>query len=85
MKQSSDATFYFDQSIGFILFFIKKSLVFENGFEPKNPLYAENGLGCGDSKIKCLGFVIKTFLLRANFPHKINTIGLSLRFNTFIT
>lgn len=85
MKQSSDATFYFDQSIGFMLFFIKKSLVFENGFEPKNPLYAENGLGCGDSNIKCLGFVIKTFLLRAKFPHKIKTIGFSLKFNTFIT
>ena len=85
MKQSSDATFYFDQSIGFMLFFIKKSLVFEKGFDPKNPLYAENGIGWCDSNIKCLGFGIKTFLLRAKLPHKINTIGFSLKFNTFIT
>ena len=37
--------FYFDQSIGLILFFIKKLLVLENGLEPKKPLYAEKGLG----------------------------------------
>ena len=84
MKQSSDATFYFDQSIGFMLFFIKKSLVFEKGFEPKNPLYAENGLGCGDSNIKCLGFVISAFLLLAKLPQSINTIGSFFLINLFI-
>ena len=76
--------FYFDQSIGLILFFIKKLLVLENGFEPKKPLYAEKGLGWDDSIIKCLEFVIKLFLLLAKFPHKIKTIGSSLAFKTLI-
>ncbi len=69
------------QSISLILFFFKNSLVFENGFDPKNPCLADNGEGWADSIIKCLLLVIKNFLLFAKFPHKINTRGscLSLR------
>jgi hypothetical protein len=33
------------QSIGCKPFFFRKSLVFENGFEPKKPLEADNGDG----------------------------------------
>ena len=39
MKQSSDATFYFDQSIGFMLFFIKKSLVFRKKVHKTNGFF----------------------------------------------
>lgn len=42
-----------------ILFWIKYVFIFENGFEPKNPRYAENGLGCGVAMIKCLFQSIK--------------------------
>ena len=31
--------------MGFILFFFKYSFVLENGFDPKKPLWAENGEG----------------------------------------
>ena len=72
------------QSIGLILFFIKKSLVFENGFEPKNPLWAANGDGWALFKIKCLLFVISSSLDWANLPQRINTRGFSLWFNNFI-
>jgi hypothetical protein len=68
-----------------IPFLTKKSLVLENGLLPKNPLFAENGDGCGDSIIKCCGLVISFFLSLALFPHSINTTGFSLSFNFFIT
>lgn len=61
------------QSISFILFFFKNSLVFEKGFDPKNPCLADKGEGWADSIIKCLWFVIKDFLLLAKFPQSINT------------
>ena len=37
--------YYSFQSIGFMLFFSKNSLVLENGLLPKNPLLAEKGDG----------------------------------------
>ena len=55
----------------------KKLLTLEKGRLPKNPLYAESGLGCADSTIKCFGLVIITFLARAGRPHKINASGFS--------
>lgn len=58
-----------------MLFFIKKLFVFEKGLLPKNPEFAENGLGCGLSIIKCLEFVMNTFLFLAKLPHSMNTTG----------
>ena len=59
----------------------RNSFVLENGLEPKNPLWAERGLGCTDFIIKCLGLVIKDSFFCALLPHKIKTMGsfLSLR------
>ena len=47
------------QSIGALPKLIKISLVFEKGLDPKNPLLADNGLGCADSITKCLLVSIK--------------------------
>ena len=71
MKQSSDATFYFDQSIGFMLFFIKKSLVFEKGFEPKKPRYEDSGDGWALLIIKCLELLIYFSYSCAFLPQRI--------------
>ena len=49
---------YNRQSIGWRLFFFKKSFVLENGRLPKKPLRHENGDGCGLVITKCMGFVI---------------------------
>ena len=68
------------QSIGSKWFLIKKSLVLLNGLLPKKPLYADNGLGCGASKIKCAGLFSIAFFLCAGAPHKINTMGRSCSF-----
>lgn len=72
------------QSISLILYFFKNSLVFENGFDPKNPCLADNGEGWADSIIICLLLVIKDFLLLAKFPHKINTRGSCLSLSELI-
>ena len=73
------------QSISFNPLLFKKAFVLENGLLPKKPFLAENGDGCADSIIKCFGLVIKSFLLLAYAPHKINTRGSSFSFNIFIT
>ena len=38
---------------------------------------AESGLGCGDSTMKCAGFVISARLRRAGLPHRMNASGRS--------
>ena len=63
----------------------KISFALEKCLHPKNPLYADNGLGCGASKIKCFGLLSIALFIWAGLPHKINTIGSSLLFNIFIT
>ena len=59
------------QFIGFSPTASKKAFTLENGLLPKNPLNADNGLGCADSTMKCFGLVIIFFFLRAGAPHKI--------------
>lgn len=63
------------QSIGGLPIDIRKSLVFENGRLPKNPLKADNGLGWVDVNIRCLLLVIRDFFWIALLPHKIKTTG----------
>ena len=63
----------------------KNSLHLENGLLPKNPLWAESGDGCADSKIKCRDPSISVFLLRASLPHKIKTRCGRSEFKNFIT
>ena len=72
-------SFYWEirQSIGACPLFSKNAFTRENGREPKKPAYAESGLGCADSKIPCIGFVISAFLDLALLPHKIKAIGRS--------
>ena len=65
------------QSIGVSPIEIKKLFTREKGLLPKKPPLAERGLGWADSTIKCLGFVIITFLARAGLPHKIKAMGRS--------
>ena len=67
-----------------MLFFLRKLFVLENGLLPKKPLLLENGDGWVDSKIRCLGFVIRLFLLLAKLPQSINTTGSSLSFTFFM-
>ena len=76
--------FFILQSISLIPFAFKKLFVFENGLLPKKPFEAENGDGCVDSIIKCLGLVIKFFLPRAKEPHKRKTTGVSFSFTFLI-
>lgn len=40
--------------ISFFQWFLRYSLILENGCEPKNHLYDENGLGWGLAIIQCL-------------------------------
>ena len=68
------------QSIGLLPIELKKSFVLENGLVPKNPLDADNGLGCTEVITRCLGFVISDFFLIALFPHNIKTTGSSFSF-----
>ena len=45
---------HYSQSICFLLCSARYVFVLLKGLEPKKPLYAENGDGCGDSMTKCL-------------------------------
>ena len=58
-------------------FLTRYSLVLEKGRLPKNPRYADSGLGCGEVMIRCLGFVIMDCLRWAGLPQRMKTIGLS--------
>ena len=49
------ATFSICQSMGSIPFSSRYRLVFEKGLLPKNPRYADKGLGCGDFNTRCFG------------------------------
>lgn len=49
------------------------SLVAENGRLPKNPLWAENGDGCGEAMIKCFVLSMSDCLEMAYFPQRMNT------------
>ena len=60
--------------MGFSPIFSKKAFTFENGRLPKNPLFAENGLGCVDSTMKWRGFVIMAFFLRAGLPQRMKAL-----------
>ena len=76
--QENKYIIYKDQSIGVSPFFNKNSLHLEKCLQPKKPLYADNGLGCADCKIKWLG-LFKIFKnLLACPPQSKNTIGLSI-------
>ena len=63
----------------------RKSLAREKYLPPKNPLYADNGLGCTPAITRCFLFVISGSLDLALDPHKINTNGFSRSFNFLIT
>ena len=76
--------FFKSQSIGSILFSIKKLFVREKGLLPKKPLLALKGEGWALSIIRWFLLVINCFLLRAKFPHNINTVGVSLLFLAFL-
>lgn len=65
MRHKMTASFYFGYSngatycfqphrMGVCPFWMRNWFVLENGFEPKNPLYDDNGLGCADSSIRML-------------------------------
>ena len=45
--------------IGSVLFFLRYVFALENTLEPKKPLYADNGLGCGDFITWCFEEFIK--------------------------
>jgi hypothetical protein len=45
----------------------------ENGLLPKNPLWDDKGVGCGDLIIKCLDSYNKVDLDIAKLPYKIKT------------
>ncbi len=53
--------------------------------QPKNPLYADSGLGCAHDKILCTGLVTIVAFLLALAPQSINTIGFSRSFSSSIT
>ena len=40
--------------MGVWLFSVKYLFAFEKGLEPKKPLFAEKGEGCGEVRTKCL-------------------------------
>ena len=65
------------QSIGVTPCASRNLLVWLNGLLPKNPRYAESGLGCGASRIKWFGLVSILFFICAGLPQRMNTIGLS--------
>ena len=54
----------------------KYLLHFEKCFEPKKPLYADNGDGCADIRIKLCLLSINFKYFFGWFPHKIKTIFL---------
>src|SRR5699024_6853987 len=66
------------QSIGVSPNASKAALVFENGRDPKNPLLAERGLGCGDSIMIFFFLSIKAAFFLAAAPHNIKTTGIGL-------
>ena len=72
------------KSISFRLCSFKKLFVLENGLLPKKPWLHENGDGWDDSITKCIGFVIRLFLLLAKLPHSIKTTGVFFSFIFFI-
>ena len=58
-------------------FAFKKSFAWLKCLHPKNPLCADNGLGCAAFKIRCFGLVSIGILRCAGFPQSRYTIGLS--------
>ena len=50
-------------------------LVWLKGRLPKKPLDAENGLGWGASKIRCLGLCSMDFFILAGRPQRINRMN----------
>ena len=71
-------------SIGLAPCSIRNSFAFEKCLQPKNPRYAESGLGCGAIKIKCFGLLSMGIFFCAGFPHSMNTMGRSCEFITKI-
>lgn len=59
------------QSIGDMPCSCKNSLAWLKCLQPKNPLYADSGLGCGALSIRCLGLVSIGILLCAGLPQSI--------------
>ena len=49
--------------------------VFEKCLHPKNPLYADSGLGCAHLSTRWDGLVISVLFVPALAPHSKNTIG----------
>ena len=74
------ARFYNCQSISLIPFALKNSLHFEKCLQPKKPRYADKGLGCGASRIKCFELLSKAFFSCAGLPQSRNTTGRSTSF-----
>lgn len=73
-KEKCKHYFLSHQSIGSFPWLSRYIFVFENGFDPKNPLWAENGDGCGDVIIWCFELSISDFFEIAKFPQRIKTI-----------
>ncbi len=76
---------YYHQCTSF--FHLSRRYVFvrENGWEPKNQLYAEKGDGCGLVIIWCFDESIRVFLDIAKLPQRINTIHSHLSDRRWIT
>ena len=72
------------QSIGSTPFACKNSFALLKCLHPKNPRYADSGLGCGAVKIRCFGLVSIGILLCAGLPHSMYTIGLSCAFTAWM-
>ena len=53
-------------------------LVLENGFDPKNPLWADKGEGWTEVIIKCLDVSITSSIDWACLPHKMKTMLFNL-------
>ena len=73
------------QSIGSTPLAFKNSLHWLKCLQPKKPLYADNGLGCGALRIRCFGLLSIDAFLCAGEPHSIYTIGLSCILTALIT
>ena len=73
------------QSIGSTPLASRNSLHWLKCLHPKNPLYADRGLGCGALRIRCLGLLSIAAFFCAGLPHSIYTIGLSCILTALIT
>lgn len=64
-------TFSICQSTGCMPCSSRKAFAWLKCLHPKNPRYADSGLGCGAFKIRCFGLFSIGILLCAGLPHSI--------------